>query len=136
METHTSRYAVVLESSASFDSTVEAVRQALMKQGFGILSEIDVSATLQKKLDVDYPRTLILGACNPSLALRALTALPDISVFLPCNVVIRMHADKVEVAVTNTLAIAELMSHPEIDAVVQEVDNRLRTALDAVASCK
>ena len=134
MGTNTSRYAIVLQSLASFEDTVEQVRQALGQQGFGILSEIDVSATLKKKLDADYPRTLILGACNPPMALRALTAMPDISVLLPCNVVVRMNNDQVEVAVINALIMGEMMNHPEISAVAQEVDKKLRAALNVVAS--
>ena len=135
MQTNTSSYAIILAASASFESTVTTVRQALTAQGFGVLTEIDVSATLKKKLNADYPRTLIMGACNPALALRALTAVPDISVFLPCNVVVRMHDGKVEVAVVNAISLLNVMSHPEIAAISQEVDKRLRAVLDVVASC-
>lgn len=132
MQTHSSPYAIVREASRSFDATVENVRQALAEQGFGILSEIDVSATLKKKLDADHPRTLILGACNPPLALRALTAVPDISVFLPCNVVIRMHGEQVEVAVINPIIMGEMLDHPEIKAIALEAEKRLQIVLAAI----
>ncbi|MBF0161750.1 MAG: DUF302 domain-containing protein [Magnetococcales bacterium] len=133
MET-ASHYAIVVPVHTSFDATVEALRVSLAAQGFGILCEIDVSATLKKKLDVEHPRTLILGACNPPLALRALTAVPDIATLLPCNVVVRMQGDRVEIATINPAAMAQMIQHPEIDAVAQEVDKRLRAALDAVAA--
>ncbi|MEO5345759.1 MAG: DUF302 domain-containing protein [Magnetococcus sp. YQC-9] len=132
MQTNANAYAMIRKTNLSFDETVETLRTALTTQGFGVLSEIDVSATLKKKLDAEYPRTLILGACNPSLALRALTAIPDISVFLPCNLVVRMDGEQVEVAVINPLVMAEMMHHSEIDAVAQDADARLRNVLDAL----
>ncbi|MBF0180592.1 MAG: DUF302 domain-containing protein [Magnetococcales bacterium] len=134
METEPASYAVIRQTTLSFDATVETLRNALADQGFGILCEIDVSATLKKKLDADYPKTLILGACNPPLALRALTAVPDISVFLPCNVVVRMHGAAVEVAVINPLIMAEMIHHPEIGAVAQDADARLRNVLNSLAA--
>jgi uncharacterized protein (DUF302 family) len=75
---------------------------------------------------------LILGACNPPLALRALTAVPDISVFLPCNVVIRMHGEQVEVAVINPIIMGEMLDHPEIKAVALEAEKRLQIVLAAI----
>ncbi len=136
MKTHTNQYSTTVVSSLSFDDTLTIVRQALTEQGFGVLSEIDVSATLKKKLEADYPKTIILGACNPALALRALTAVPDISVFLPCNVVVRVHNGGIEVAIINTLMISEIVSNTDFTTVAQEVDKRLSAVLDAVVSQK
>lgn len=134
MESASGQYAFVKKSSLSFDATLAIVRQALEEQGFGVLCEIDVSDTLKKKLDADHPRTLILGVCNPPLALRALTAVPDISVFLPCNVVIRMNGEQVEVAMINPMVMGEMMDHPEVKAVALEAAARLQTVLSAIAS--
>ncbi|MBF0095738.1 MAG: DUF302 domain-containing protein [Magnetococcales bacterium] len=125
-------YAVVTVSPVAFDATVEAVKAALSAQGFGVMCEIDVSGTLKKKLDADTPRTLILGACNPQLALRALTAVPDIATLLPCNVVVRQQGERVEIAMINPLMMANLIAHPEVDAVATEADQRLRAAIDSV----
>jgi uncharacterized protein (DUF302 family) len=125
-------YAVVTVSPAAFDATVEAVKAALSGQGFGVMCEIDVSGTLKKKLDADTPRTLILGACNPQLALRALTAVPDIATLLPCNVVVRQQGERVEIAMVNPSMMAKLIDHPEVDAVATEADQRLRAAINSV----
>ena len=127
-------YAIIAQAPTSFEATVEALRTALSAQGFGVLCEIEVSNILKKKLDADYPKTVILGSCNPNLALRALTAAPDIATLLPCNVVVRMNGDQVEIAAINPSVMAMMIQHPEVDAVAQEVDKRLRAAINAVTS--
>lgn len=132
MQPEAIQFAIIRESSASFDATVATLRTALAEQGFGIMSEIDVAATLKAKLGVDHPRTLILGACNPPLALRALTAVPDISVFMPCNVVVREREGKVEVAAINPPLMAMVITHPEVVAITAEAERRLRLVLEAV----
>ncbi|MBF0381678.1 MAG: DUF302 domain-containing protein [Magnetococcales bacterium] len=113
-----------------FKKAVKKVKAALKEQGFGILTEIDVQATLKTKLDVDYPPTLILGACNPKLAHRALLANADVSVLMPCNVVVRVNEDgKVEVAAMDPMILSELMKNPEITLVAEEGAARLDKAL-------
>ncbi len=126
-------YAIKKTVASDFDTTVTAIKAALAQQGFGIMTEIDVSTTLKKKLDVDTPKTLILGACNPHLAHRALQAVPDVSVFLPCNVVVRENANgQVEIVAMNPQAMGQMINHPELINVAIEADQRITTALNAV----
>ncbi|MBF0401493.1 MAG: DUF302 domain-containing protein [Magnetococcales bacterium] len=127
-------YAIVFPSPLSFDDTVAAIRTALAAESFGILCEIDVSGTLHKKLGAEYPKTVILGACNPPLALRALTAVPDIATLLPCNVVVRMNGAQVEIAAINPIMMATMIASPEVEAVAKEADERIRRAIQAVVA--
>ena len=89
MNTKTARYAIARTLQVPFEEADRRVRAALQSEGFGILTEIDVRATLKEKLDVDIPAYEILGACNPPLAHQALQAEPDVGLLLPCNVVVR-----------------------------------------------
>lgn len=117
----------------SFDDALASVTAALQKEGFGILSDIDVAATLKKKLGEDMPPYRILGACNPPLAHKAVTAEPSIGLLLPCNVVVRQDASgTVHVEVMNTEAVLQLVDTPEITALAQEVRQRLDRVLAAV----
>lgn len=123
-------YAVVKQVAGDYEETVARVRAALAGQGFGVLTEIDVAVTLKNKLGVEHPPMIILGACNPPLAHRALTAVPDISTLLPCNVVVRVREGHTEVAWINPLTMSQLIAHPEVAAVAEEADRRLHAALD------
>jgi uncharacterized protein (DUF302 family) len=116
-----------------FDAAVERVTQELAKEGFGILTEIDVQATLKKKLGHDMPPYKILGACNPPFAHRALTAEPSIGLLLPCNVVVRKdEAGEVQVEFMDPDAVLQLVDRPEIVSLAAEVKARLRRVLAAV----
>ncbi len=109
------------------------VREELAKQGFGILTEIDVQATLKKKLDVDRMPYIILGACNPPFANRAIQAEPDIGVLLPCNVVIREEDDhSVTIAYMDPGAAMSIIDNPEIQKVAGEVKEKLTAVQQAV----
>ncbi|MGV0633823.1 DUF302 domain-containing protein [Mycolicibacillus trivialis] len=121
----------------SFDEAVARTRDALTEQGFGVLTEIDMKATLKAKLGKEMEDYLILGACNPGLAHRAVNAYRQIGVLLPCNVVVRRDpaaADTVIVDAMNPALMADLTDEPEVRAVAEEVGGLLQNALEAVAA--
>ncbi|GAC1492605.1 MAG: DUF302 domain-containing protein [Gemmatimonadaceae bacterium] len=119
-----------------FDQAIARVREALSDEGFGILSEIDVRATLQKKLQVEFRPYTILGACNPPLAHKALTAERDIGVLLPCNVVVYGGDDPGEsvVAAVDPEVSLGRVGNTELVPLAKEVKQRLRRVLDAVGA--
>lgn len=125
------RYTMRIRTSLPYDDAVARVRKALAEQGFGVLTEVDVRATMKAKLDVDVPAQVILGACRPELAHRALTAAPSIAALLPCNVVVRDAGDGTTVVeAIDPDAMARLESGPVVASVAAEARTRLRDALD------
>jgi uncharacterized protein (DUF302 family) len=117
----------------SFADALARVTLALQAEGFGVLTEIDVQATLKKKLGADMPPYRILGACNPALAHRALTAEPSIGVLLPCNVVVREDpSGSVRVEFMDPSAVLDLVDRPEIAQLVGEVRQRLERVMAAL----
>ncbi len=118
----------------SYDRAVAAVREALKREGFGVLTEIDVRATLKAKLDVDFPPYVILGACNPPLAHRALTAEPDIGLLLPCNLVVYAPpGEKVVVAALDPEQQLRLSGNEAIEPLAKDVRERIARVLAEVA---
>ncbi|MFC0003467.1 DUF302 domain-containing protein [Micromonospora siamensis] len=123
-------YAMTVRLSAPFAPTVERVRTALKDQGFGVLTEIDMRSTLRDKLGVDMAEYVILGACNPALAHRAVQADPAIGLLLPCNVVVRADgADSTVVQAMDPQVMVQLSDAPELPAIADEAAGRLREAL-------
>ena len=119
---------------ASFDAALERVTRELQKEGFGVLSDIDVAATLKKKMNLDIPPYRILGACNPPFAHRALEAEPSIGLLLPCNVVIRQDgADEVYVEFMDPDAVLKLVNRPEITELAREVRARLQRVMESMS---
>jgi uncharacterized protein (DUF302 family) len=126
-------YGTTITTELGFDEAVECTRTALADNGFGILTEIDVQATLKNKLDQDMEQYLILGACNPQLAHQALDVERDIGLLLPCNVVVRRDGDRTVVQALDPQVMVSLPGRPELQPVADEAAQRLNAALQTVA---
>jgi uncharacterized protein (DUF302 family) len=121
--------------STDFDTAIQQVTEELAKEGFGILTVIDVQATLKAKLDVDMPPYRILGACNPVLANQAITAVPDIGLLLPCNVLVREDEEGlVHVDFMDPGAVLGLVGDPRVDPLAGQVKHKLESVLAALQS--
>lgn len=123
-----------IEVDRPYGETVARVRDALIEQGFGVLTEIDVRKTLKEKIDVDVEPQVILGACNPRLAHRALEADPRIASLLPCNVVVRTEGGRTIVDAVNPQVLADVSGSPALEEIAEEAGRRLQAALDAIAA--
>ena len=109
-----------------FDAAIHKVTDELQKEGFGVLSDIDVAAKMKEKLDRDMPRYRILGACNPPLAWEAIHAVEDIGLLLPCNVLVREDQDgKVHVEFMDPQSVLSLVDHPGVAPLAEQVKSRL-----------
>lgn len=116
-----------------FDAAIETVTAELGKEGFGVLTEIDVSATMKKKLDKDMPPYRILGACNPTLAHQAISAVPEIGLLLPCNVLVREEeGGQVRVSFMDPQSVLSLVDHPGVEPLAVQVKEKLQRVLAAL----
>jgi uncharacterized protein (DUF302 family) len=117
----------------SFDAAIEKVTAELEKEGFGVLSDIDVAAKMKAKLDKDMPRYRILGACNPALAYQAISAVEDIGLLLPCNVLVREDAEeKVHVDFMDPVSVLSLVNDPGVVPLATDVKGRLERVMAAL----
>ncbi len=132
MAPSTVNYGFVKSVDLSYDEAIERIKAALKEQGFGVLAEIDVAKAMKEKLGIEFPNYIILGACNPNLANRALTVEPQIGLLLPCNVVVRDAGGRTEVSVINAEQMMSFVGNPELASVAEEANQRLRRALDAI----
>ena len=117
----------------SFDEAVERVTARLAEEGFGVLTTIDVSSTLKNKLDVDFQRYTILGACNPNYAYKALQAEDKIGVMLPCNVIVQQKdGEKVEVSAVDPLASMQAVENQSLGEIATEVQQKLQSVIEGL----
>ena len=117
--------------SIPFDDAVVRVTEELKKEGFGILTEIDVKETLKKKLDVDFKKYKILGACNPPFAYQALQNEDKIGTMLPCNVVVQeIENDQIEVAAVDPMASMQAVENPDLREIAEQIQAKLRSVID------
>lgn len=130
----TVEYSLAIETDRDFDEVLAATRAALADEGFGVLTEIDVKATMKAKLDVDRDEYVILGACNPSLAHQALEAEPELGVLLPCNVVVYRTAGRTRVSAVAAEQMLGMVGNEQLKPVAGEVAQRLDRVLAAIAA--
>lgn len=130
-----SNYGFEVRLSGPFDEVIDKVTAALKEEGFGVLSDIDVKATLKSRLDIDRTPYRILGACNPPLAHKALETEPDIGLLLPCNVIVREEeSGDVVVGFMDPQAVLGIVQRPELEALGAEVKGRLERVRDAITA--
>ena len=117
-----------------FEEAIDTVTEELKKEGFGVLTTIDVKATLKKKLDVDFKNYKILGTCNPPFAYQALQLEDKIGIMLPCNVIVQEHADgNVEVAAVDPIASMQAIDNPTLGDVAVQVQAKLKKVIDSLS---
>jgi uncharacterized protein (DUF302 family) len=126
-------YGISRTIEARFEEALPRVREALKGEGFGVLTEIDVKETMKKKLDVDYRRYIILGACNPPLAHQALSAEPDIGLLLPCNVIVYENDEKsVTVAAIDAEKMFSVVDRADLESVARQVNAKLKAVIEKI----
>ncbi|MEZ5307398.1 MAG: DUF302 domain-containing protein [Pyrinomonadaceae bacterium] len=131
-ETTRSGYGYGRRFSGEFAETVARAKKALQDEGFGVLSEIDMKAKFDEKLGVQFHEYLILGACNPGLALQAISEEPELGLLLPCNVIVYRDGDENVVSAINASAMLGVTENPNLDATAAEVNQKLQRAIDSI----
>ncbi len=129
----TTQLGLTVHLNTTYEEALDRVIEALKTEGFGVLTEIDVQATLKKKLEVDFRPYKILGACNPPLAYRALSATPEVGLLLPCNVTVALAEDgQVDVALVDPLAMLGVVANPAMEPIAAEARARIERVAAAL----
>ena len=131
--TKTTDYGDVRTTKLRFDEALAQMEVALKKEGFGVLCQIDIQAKLKEKLAIDFPRYVILGACNPPLAQQALQRDINLGLLLPCNAVVYEEGSQVHVGTVDAVKMLSVTNHAEMEGLARQVNEKLRRALDSVA---
>ena len=116
----------------SYEDAIEKTKESLKEHGFGVLTEIDVKATLKQKLDVDFDKYIILGACKPKMALKALSIERDIGLMLPCNVIVYEQEDNIFVSAILPSIAMGMIENPELGEIAKTVENDLKEVIDSI----
>lgn len=116
----------------SFNEALERTKKALHEQGFGVQAEINLSSALREKLGIEVPQQIILGACNPQLAHKALQAEPEIGLLLPCNVTVRQEGQQLKIAVIDAERLMEFVGNPKLRPIAEEAKRRLQAVLERI----
>jgi len=126
-------YYISTNFKGTFDEAIQKTTEELKKEGFGVLTEIDVKDTLKKKLDVDFKKYRILGACNPNMAHKALTTEDKIGTMLPCNVIVEEHEDgTVEISAVDPLASMQVVENDDLKTIANQVKEMLSRVIQSV----
>jgi uncharacterized protein (DUF302 family) len=134
---HTQALGINIHLKTDFETAISRVIEALKAEGFGVLTEVDVQATLRKKLDMDFRPYKILGACNPPLAYRALQAAPEVGLLLPCNVTVSQTAEgDVAVSLVDPLAMMDVIQQPELKDIAAEAWVKLERVAAALTQAQ
>lgn len=128
------KYSYSKSTNLTFQEAIEKVKEELTKEGFGVLTEIDIKATLKKKLDVDFDNYVILGACNPPFAHKSLLAEKEIGLFLPCNVIVYEEDGKTVVSTIVPSVQMSMIENEELKNISGEVENGLKKVIDSLPS--
>jgi len=126
-------YGFTTNLEGSFSDIIEKTKHALVQEGFGVLTEIDVKATMKKKLDVDIEQYVILGACNPPFAYKALQAEPEIGLLLPCNVIVYEKKGQVIVSAINPAVAMSMVENDSVATVATEVGEKLHAVIESLS---
>jgi len=125
-------YGYKKQANAPYEQTVSKTKEELQKEGFGVLTEIDVKATLKKKLDVDFNKYIILGACNPPFAYQALETEKDIGLLLPCNVIVYESEGKTYVSAIVPTVAMNMVENTGLEKIAVEVEKKLKKVIDSI----